>query len=199
MEFEMLDMNMPTLDAEVDFWRTFEANRRRAGLDRFWLAPIPHVRFGYGAFFRVRWSTVNGVRMRSLVARINLNAMLVFAVPQEVWRGAHDADVPPAYHFNPLWYANERSCGGLYNLYLFEQRGVRYVMTTMRVRMGFPLYLYYGDIDNRSWRCHHPTPRQQRLDASMLEVPTAWPSAATLRAIRARVEAGFAAAHEVIE
>lgn len=164
------------LKDEIAFWREFEIRRMASRVDHRWFAPRPHMRFGYAGFFKVRSVRLDGRRQRQLVARFNIYPMLVFSLPQKAWEQPHDADIPFSPYFNPLWYANERSAFGRYPLHLFMVDGIRYMMTVYPIAPREEVNLYYGRIDNRSWKVYHITQKQKNhANYMMRKQDRSWP------------------------
>lgn len=180
------------LEDEIAFWAEFEVRRMAARVEHLWFAPQPHARFGYAGFFRVVPVVLGGTRQSQLVANFNLGPMLLFSLPQGPWGGDHDAQLPFAPFFNLMWYANERSTAGPYQLQLFMSDEVRYAMTVTPVMGGESVHLDYGNIDNRTWRYRPRSQRQIRHATYMMNrMPGSWPGPVVRGWYNQLVELGF--------
>ncbi len=179
------------LSEEIAYWQEFEARRQDGNIRREWVTPLPHAIHGYEAFFRVTETYLQGIRQRQLVARFTMYPMMLFAVPNNAWVQHHDVHMPDDVQFNPLWFANERSERGMYQLRLFEWRGAKFVATTTTIMRNQAVYLYYGDIDNRNYPVYHPSPVRLRHQQQVLDRMNGWPTDEYLHDVVLRVHRGF--------
>jgi hypothetical protein len=159
------DPNGSLLCEEVWFWEVFTERRRGTSMEREMYVPFPHARFGYEAFFTVRPWTFNGEAQWKLAAKIDLLPRTMFVLPPTAGWMFDDMRVRPSFdpRFNPLWYANERSSRGPYQLKLSIVNGVRVMVVTSFVAAGNEINFYYGPSANpRPYAVFAPTERSVR-------------------------------------
>lgn len=180
-----------SLGEDVAYWTEHELRRHDAGRTEEWVVPMPHLIHGYKAWFRDTYAMINGRQMVQLVARFDIFPLVLFAVPRHAWRQRHDVHMPSDMQFNPLWFANERITPGPYHLRLMEYRGSYFVATTCYIPANSPVYLYYGNIDNRNWASYAPTQREVDHQRRITNTPNGWPSDAYIASVATAVARGF--------